>query len=94
MSNVKDWEVMCAFFQSPSITLPLLNNSVIQCDYGFVESMMAPHAKKDVGMSQAEVGACFFLMGFCYMVTASVAGQVSEGNRLTKNFYFLLVSFL
>ena len=41
--------------QSFSIWLPLLDNSLLQCGYGFVEAMLEPHAKDNAGMTQNQV---------------------------------------
>ncbi len=54
----------------------MVSNAVMQCCFGFIEAMLAPYAKKAAGMTQAEVGVAFFLMGLAYMITVFSIGQV------------------
>jgi hypothetical protein len=39
-------------FQSPSISLPFLDNFVCFCGNGMIESMLEPHLKEEAGASQ------------------------------------------
>ncbi len=48
----------------------------LQAGYGFVEAMLEPHAKEAAGMTQAQVGWAFLIMGASYMVQAPIVGHV------------------
>ncbi len=50
--------------------------AVTQFGYGFIESMLEPHAKSEAGMGQGQVGVAFLLMGAAYMVSAPTIGWV------------------
>lgn len=63
--------------RSPSIWIPYVDNVVLQCGYGFAEAMLQPHAMNEAGMTQAEVGAAFLLMGATYMIGSPIVGRVS-----------------
>jgi len=71
-----------------------VDNVVLQCGYGFMESMLEPHAKRAAGMSQVnksraifhlsltslqtQVGLTFLIVGALYMLSAPTVGYVSD----------------
>ena len=65
--------------KTPAIFMPYVDNMICFTGFGFIESMLEPHAKDEAGATQAQVGYTFLLIGATYMVTTPVAGYVSLG---------------
>ncbi len=68
----------------PNFRFPYLDNVALQAGYGFVEAMLEPHAKEAAGMTQAQVGWAFLIMGASYMVQAPIVGHVRKSQSPPK----------
>ena len=64
--------------QSPAIFTPYIDNVVNFCGYGFIESMLEPHAREAASMSPTDVRSIFVIIGAVYLVGMFFAGYVSE----------------
>ena len=64
-------------FQRPAVFTPYLDNVVNFCGFGFIESMLEPHAREAAGLSAADVKNIFVILGAVYFVGMLVAGYVS-----------------
>ena len=47
------------------------------CGFGFIESMLEPHAREAAGLSAADVRNIFVILGAVYFVGMLLAGYVS-----------------
>ena len=54
--------------------------------YGFVESMLEPYAKNELGFTQAQVGAAFLIMAGAYVAQTPLFGHV---RGIIINIFFL-----
>ena len=73
-----DFERSNYSFPAPHFRFPYLDNVALQAGYGFVEAMLEPHAKEAAGMTQAQVGWAFLIMGASYMAQTPIVGHVSK----------------
>ncbi len=63
---------------SPEILFPFVDQMALHLGIGFVESMLEPHARTEVGMSKLEVGAVFLCWGTVYTLVAPTMGRVCD----------------
>ena len=70
--------VVSLCFQSPAIFTPYIDNVVNFCGFGFIESMLEPHAREAAGMGSADVRNIFVILGAVYFVGMLLAGYVRE----------------
>ena len=77
--------------------LPYLDNFLIHCGIGMIESMLEPHLKQNAGATQTDVGIAFLIYGGVYMISSPIAGLVcminltSSRNSNYKRGYKLVI---
>ncbi len=79
--------------RSPPVWLPMLDYAAVEVGYGFVESMLEPHARDALGFSQPLVGAAFLVMAASYMAQTPIFGHVSRQSFQRGSLYFILLSY-
>ena len=57
--------------------MPFIDNFIVFCGDGMIESMLEPHMKDAAGASQLDVGVAFLILGGLYMTSSLIAGFVS-----------------
>ena len=79
--------------RSPPVWLPMLDYAAVEVGYGFVESMLEPHARDALGFSQPLVGAAFLVMAASYMAQTPIFGHVSIELSEVQFIIFLIFLF-
>jgi predicted MFS family arabinose efflux permease len=60
--------------------VPYIDNVINFCGFGFIESMLEPHAREAAAMSADEIGYVFIIIGAVYFFSMLIAGYVSDSS--------------